>query len=63
MKTRDLVALCIVIGLILWGLATIIGLWWNKQSLSEGGGQILLPIAVALSGALTTYFSLKKDEN
>ena len=62
MNARDRVALVIAIGLVTWGVLTILGIWWRGRTISEGGGEILLAVAGGLTASLTAYFATKNDK-
>lgn len=59
MSPKDRIAAIIATGLVSWGLVLMIGLVWNKQPLSESGGEIFLAIATGLVAALGMYFATK----
>ena len=62
MNARDRVALVIAIGLVTWGVLTILGIGWHGRTISEGGGEILLAVAGGLTASLTAYFATKNDK-
>jgi hypothetical protein len=59
-KPADYVAVVIVLGLVLWGLISIIGVWQQKRSFSEAGGEILLAIVGIFGTTLGYYFGRSK---
>lgn len=63
MTPYDRVALIIASGLVAWGIAMIAGLAWRNKSISEGGGELLLAVAVGLTSSLTAYFATRNNGN
>lgn len=58
-SARDRVAFVIAVGLVSWGLVTLISVSFNDKPLSDKGGEIFLAIAVGLASSLTAYFATK----
>ena len=62
MKPRDLLAMIIGVGVILWGLITIAGLTFRGKSISEAGGEFFVAIGGVLAGAIATYLAARNGD-
>ena len=62
MKPKDLLAMVIGAGIILWGLVTIVGLIWHGKSLSENGGEFFVAIGGVLAGSVATYLAARNGD-
>ena len=61
MAPKDLLALIIGVGILLWGFVTIIGLIWHGKSLGEAGGEFFIAIGGVLAGAIATYMATRNN--
>ena len=61
-KPKELLALIIGGGLILWGLVTIIGLVFRGKSLTENGAEFFIAIGGVMAGAIATYLARNGNE-
>jgi hypothetical protein len=63
MNAKDRVAMIIAVGVMAWGVLTIIGLMFSHKSLSEAGGEIFVAIGGGAIAMLATYFATKNNNN
>ena len=63
MNPRDVLAIIIGLGLVLWGMITIFGLAWRGKSISEAGAEFFVAIGGVLAGAVATYLAARNGNN
>ena len=51
------------VGVIAWGLITIVGLTFRGKSISEAGGEFFVAIGGVLAGAIATYLAARNGDN
>lgn len=60
MNMRDLAALVIAVGLVLWGIIAFVALAYHDKQLSEIGGDALIAIGGGLVAALAAYLGQRE---